>query len=109
MSISGAARWPVWALLKEARRRAGLTQAELAIRAHTSQPAIAGYERARTMPDLATLFRLVEACGLELRLELTEPDGQRVAAEAAARQRSVEERLTTNESFTELAAELRRG
>jgi hypothetical protein len=96
-------------LLREARRRAGLTQAELGARAHTSQPAIAGYERARTMPDLATLFRLVEACGLELRLELVEPDSQRVAGEQAARQRSVEERLATNESFTELAWELRGG
>lgn len=109
MAYSGPARWPVWALVREARRRAGLTQAELARRAHTSQSSIAAYERARTMPDLATLFRLVEACGLELRLELAEPDPQRVASERAARGRSVEQRLATNESFTELAAELRSG
>ena len=109
MSIAGPARWPVWSLLREARRRAGLTQSDLAARAHTSQPAIASYERARTMPDLATLFRLVEACGLELRLELVDPDPQRVATEETARKRSVEERLATNDSFTELAAALRSG
>jgi transcriptional regulator with XRE-family HTH domain len=109
VTIAGSARWPVWALLREARRRAGLTQAELAARASTSQPAIASYERARTMPDLTTLFRLVDACGLELRLVLVEPDRQRVAAEQAARQRSVEEQLATNESFTDFAAELRGG
>ncbi len=109
MVSSGPARWPVWALVREARRRAGLTQLELARRAHTSQSSIAGYERARTMPDLATLFRLVGACGLELRLELVEPDDQRTAAERAARERSVEDRLVTNESFTELVSELRSG
>jgi transcriptional regulator with XRE-family HTH domain len=108
MTSVGAARWPVWALAKEARRRAGLTQAEVAARARTSQPAIASYERARTMPDLTTLFRIIEACGLELHLELREPSSQRRAAEEAAMGRTVEERLATNESFTELAAELRR-
>ncbi|MGH9154509.1 MAG: helix-turn-helix domain-containing protein, partial [Acidimicrobiales bacterium] len=39
------------------------SQAQLAARAGTSQPAIARYEKARTMPDLATLHRIVEACG----------------------------------------------
>ena len=72
--------WPVWALIREARRRAGLTQAELAQRVGTSQPAIARYERARSMPDIATLHRIVEACDLELHLELSEPDRQREAA-----------------------------
>jgi hypothetical protein len=61
------------------------------------------------MPDLATLFRLVEACGFDLRLELAEPDAQRAAAEHAARQRSVEDQLATNEAFTELASQLRNG
>ena len=59
-----ATRWPVWALIREARHRAGITQAELARRVGTSQPAIARYERARAMPDLPTLHRIVEACGL---------------------------------------------
>jgi transcriptional regulator with XRE-family HTH domain len=69
---TAATRWPVWAIVRDARRRAGLTQAELARRVGTSQPAIARYERARAMPDLATLHRIVEACGLELRLELVD-------------------------------------
>ena len=106
---STATAWPVWSVVREARHRAGLTQAELAARAGTSQPAIARYERARGMPDLATLFRLVEACGLELRLELHEPDHQRAANERAALERSVEQRLDAIEQYTELISELRDG
>jgi hypothetical protein len=94
--MSAATRWPVWALIREARRRAGLTQAELATRVGTSQPAIARYERARAMPDLDTLHRIVEACGLELRLELAQPDPQRAAAERIALERTPEERLQAN-------------
>lgn len=104
-----ATRWPVWALIREARHRAGLTQAQLAQRVGTSQPAIARYEKARSMPDIATLFRMVEACGLELRLQLAEPDRQRLATERAAMERSPEERLLANQAYTELASELRRG
>src|SRR4051812_43197134 len=101
--------WPVWSVVREARARAGLSQAELATRAGTSQPAVARYERARSMPDLATLFRLVEACGLELRLVLDKPDPQREANDQAALERSVEERLDAIEQYTELVSELRDG
>jgi len=104
-----ATEWPVWALIREARKRAGLTQAELARRAHTSQPAIARYERARAMPDLSTLHRIVEACDLVLRLELTEPDQQQEAAARAALDRTVEERLAANTRQAELIHALRHG
>lgn len=104
-----ATRWPVWALIREARRRAGLTQAELARRVGTSQPAIARYERARAMPDLPTLHRIVEACGLELRLELAEPDPQREAAAKTALERTPEERLHANTRQAELVHALRHG
>lgn len=100
---------PAWALVREARRRAGLTQAQLAERAGTSQPAIARYERATALPDLDTLHRIAEACGLELRLELTEPDAQREAAARAALERTVEERLQENERQIELVQALRNG
>lgn len=102
-------RWPVWALIREARRRAGLSQAELAERAETSQPAIARYERARAMPDLSTLHRIVEACGLELQLGLGQPDPQRQANETAALARTVEERLLANEEHIRLIGALRDG
>ena len=68
------APFPAWAAVRSARTRAGLTQRVLAERAGTSQAAVARYERNRTVPDLRTLARLVEACGLELRLSIAEPD-----------------------------------
>ncbi len=104
-----ATRWPVWALIREARRRAGITQAELARRVGTSQPAIARYERARAMPDLATVHRIAQACGLELRVELVEPDAQREAAATGALERSPEERLEANMHQAELVHALRNG
>jgi transcriptional regulator with XRE-family HTH domain len=106
---SDATRWPTWALIRRARQLAGLTQAQLAERAGTSQPAIARYEKGRVLPDLGTLHRIVEACGFELRLELAEPADQRSASEDAAIARSLEDRLSTNEAWTALAAQLRDG
>jgi transcriptional regulator with XRE-family HTH domain len=60
--------------IHEARRRAGLTQAELAKRAGTTQSAIARWESGRSEPSFSKLRRLVRACGLELRGSLHELD-----------------------------------
>jgi transcriptional regulator with XRE-family HTH domain len=57
------------ALLQSLRRRAGLTQAELARRAGTSQPVISAYEHDRRDPTVGTLQKLVAAGGGRLRLE----------------------------------------
>ncbi len=62
---------PVGAMLRSARRRAGLTQAEVAARVGTSQPVISAYEHDRRDPTLATFTRLVEATGARLDLRLT--------------------------------------
>ena len=45
----------------EARKKAKLTQAELAERMHTTQTAIARLESGRTMPSTRTLKRIAEA------------------------------------------------
>ena len=55
-------------LIRQARGRAGLTQAELAKRASTSQPALARYETGPTVPALSTLERLLAACGRRLQI-----------------------------------------
>ena len=57
-------------LLQQARRRAGLTQAELAARVGTTQSAIARWERGASRPTVERLESIVDACGLELRLGL---------------------------------------
>ncbi len=56
------------ALLIQARKRAGITQAEMARRAGTSQPVISAYERGRRDPSIETLRRLVQATGAQLEL-----------------------------------------
>ena len=61
-------------LLREARLRAGLTQAELAGRAGTARSQISRYERSDVLPSLETLRRLVRACGLELGFRIFEAD-----------------------------------
>jgi transcriptional regulator with XRE-family HTH domain len=55
--------------LREARRRAGLTQAELALRAGTSQAAISAYESGRKAPSVDTFSRLLAATGSRLAVE----------------------------------------
>ncbi|MDP1821545.1 MAG: helix-turn-helix transcriptional regulator [Acidimicrobiales bacterium] len=61
-------------LIETARVRAGLTQAELARRARTSQSAIAFYEAGTRSPSMATLERIVRAAGFEMRIQLEAPD-----------------------------------
>ena len=61
-------------LVREARRRAGLTQAELATRVGTTQSAIARLEAGVTAPSLQRVDHLVRACGLTLVVELDSMD-----------------------------------
>lgn len=50
-------------VIREARKRAGLTQAELAARAGTTQSAIARWESGAVSPSVESLDQLVRACG----------------------------------------------
>jgi transcriptional regulator with XRE-family HTH domain len=61
-------------LLVQARRRAGLSQRELAARAGVAQQEIARYERGRVTPSLERLRTLIAACGLELTFGLARAD-----------------------------------
>ena len=53
-------------MLRDARRRAGLTQRQLAAKAGIPQETIARIERGRADPRVKTLDRLLEACGYGL-------------------------------------------
>ena len=55
--------------LRDARRRAGLTQAALAERTGTSQATISAYESGAKQPSVDTLSRLLAATGLRLAVE----------------------------------------
>jgi len=56
-------------LIRTVRRRNGLTQADLARRAGTSQPVVSAYEHGRRDPTYGTLRRLVEASGETVQLD----------------------------------------
>jgi transcriptional regulator with XRE-family HTH domain len=59
-------------LIREARRKAGLTQAELAARAGVTQPVIARLERGGGNPTFETLERVLHATGHRLELRAVE-------------------------------------
>lgn len=80
-------------LIRRCRQQAGLSQRELAVRAATSQPALARYERGRTTPSIATLQRIVEATGHQLQLAAS-PTPSPVATALAQRRERVRAILT---------------
>ncbi|MGE3620413.1 MAG: helix-turn-helix domain-containing protein [Acidimicrobiia bacterium] len=57
-------------LLHEARRRARLSQSDVARRAGVAQSVISAYESGRREPSVRTLTKLIEATGHDLSLEL---------------------------------------
>lgn len=57
-------------MIREARRRARLSQTDLARRAEVAQSVISAYESGRREPGFQTLVRLVEATGHRLAVEL---------------------------------------
>lgn len=62
-------------MLRMARRRAGLTQRELARRAGVPQPTVSRIERARVSPSFETLAPLIDACGMQLEVVDRPGDG----------------------------------
>jgi transcriptional regulator with XRE-family HTH domain len=67
-------------IIREARLRAGLTQAELAERSGRDRTVVARWEQGLVAPSVDTLAELVEACGFELPLELVPRDANLEAA-----------------------------
>jgi transcriptional regulator with XRE-family HTH domain len=61
-------------LVREARKRARLSPAELAQRAGTTESAIAEIETGESSPSFDLVLRLVRLCGLDLEVMLVERD-----------------------------------
>jgi transcriptional regulator with XRE-family HTH domain len=61
-------------LIREARLRAGLTQAELAERTGRERSVIARWEQGSVSPSIDNLLAIVHACGFELPLVLVPRD-----------------------------------
>jgi len=66
--------------VRQARTRAGLSQAELAKKAGTSQPALARYEKGVALPTIPTLERLLSGCGQRLELRSSDATGRTSAS-----------------------------
>jgi transcriptional regulator with XRE-family HTH domain len=61
-------------LIREARLRAGLTQAELSARTGTQRSVIARWEQGAVSPSFDNMLEVIEACGFELPLMLVPRD-----------------------------------
>ena len=93
-----------WAIVREARSRANLSQRELAKRARTAQSEVARIERGRQEPTFGTLERLVRAAGFDLKIQLVPHDDHDERLIAAMLAMTPEERLATLEEQTEFFA-----
>lgn len=86
-------------LVREARLRAGLSQAALAERVGRRQQVISRWEQGRSQPSLETLREVARACGLDLDLQLARRDDsyaplveQRLALTPAERVAAMQQR-----------------
>src|SRR5438045_526265 len=96
-------------LLKEARRRHGLTQRQLAARARTSQAAISRVERDVVSPSVATLTNWLDLMGEELKLEAEPIDyGHDRTLNELNLRLTPEQRIARQASWSRGVSELRR-
>ena len=99
-------------LIREARRRAGLTQTQLAELAGTTQSAIARLESGRTSPSFDTVRRMMRLCGFSLLVALDPYDDSDLAQAQALLRETPEERLqhltTVVHRMTELRNDVQR-
>jgi transcriptional regulator with XRE-family HTH domain len=68
-------------MLRETRRRAGLSQNELARRSKVASTLISAYENGRRVPSGDALLRLIDACGGEVHITTTVERAQAAAAQ----------------------------
>ena len=80
-------------LIREARKRAGLTQTELAQHAGVPQSTVGRIESGARVPSTDLAERLIRAAGFELRVGLGEPDPDTDSLFERTLQRTPRERL----------------
>ena len=95
-------------LIREARRRAGLSQAALAGRLATKQSVISRWERGLETPRIETLARILHACGFEADLTLRRHDDVDRAQLRENLAMTPAQRLASVRNASELAAKARR-
>ncbi len=80
-------------VVREARRRTGLTQAELAQRAGVPKSTVGRIESGARVPSSEMVERLVRAAGLNVSVSLSEPDPGTDSMFERTLRRSAAERL----------------
>ena len=80
-------------LVREARRRAGLTQRQLAQRAGVTQPTVARIERGEVEASIERVVSLVRAAGFDLDVRVVPLDEDALAMAQQNLERSPDERL----------------
>jgi transcriptional regulator with XRE-family HTH domain len=93
-------------LIREARRRAGLTQRELAQRLGTSHAAVARWEKGVVRPSWDAVMAAVRQAGLDLQVRLVEADEHDLVLAHERLLRSPRDRLT---DLAAMAAFIERG
>ena len=94
-------------MIREARRRAGLTQTDLAARAGTSQSGIARWESGRTAVSLDDVVRLVRLCGFDLELMLLPRDDSDITQATRLAGLSGQQRMDRHTRIARQLGELR--
>ncbi len=92
-------------LIREARRRAGLTQAELAERISTAQPNVARWESADMSPSVDVLTRVVQACDLDLLVRLVPREAGEWTSVDDSQEKSLDQRLEKLIGFVDVIEE----
>lgn len=97
-------------LIRLARAKAGLTQAELGEAAGSDQQAISAYETGRREPTMPTLVKILAAAGFEMRIRLAPIDAHDSSLQDVLEALPVEARAEVERAANERveAARLRR-
>ena len=96
-------------LLRATRRKHGLTQRQLAIRARTSQAAVSRIERDLVSPSVSTLAELLRLMNEELVLDAREVDwGHDVTLNRTNLSLTVAQRLDRLGAYADFTSDLRR-
>src|SRR3954453_8871561 len=95
-------------LIREARRRAGVSQAELARRIGTTQSAGARLERGNTEPSLKRVREVLRALGLDLTVGIVPLDDSDWLDAKANLKLDVDARVRQNEQVLRIARGARR-
>lgn len=96
-----------WAVLREARARAGISQRALASRSGVAQSEIARIEGGKQEPSFQRLTQLVGSAGFELRVELAPRNDHDAQLIKDVLLLSPEERLDSLEAQTDFFSDVK--